>query len=307
MATSRKSIVRGPGAIQIGNVTIHDASGITCTEQSPIQDIPSSMVGQLDHIKTDQTLQVQATPCGSISPDIIKLLFPHQTPSIGASLMGEVDTPLVIHSRAGVKVTIPCAALALPPQLILSPIATSFGQATWYGCVALAKGPTDTDSFHSVTNATYNLGEPSRAGLTGHHYTGLWNTLDIPDTEAGWTVEIVPTWTPVAVDSIGTIDWTLASIVARARCVPVGLSESAILAALAGTKARGSSISTAHDLTISSASGLTVKLFGAGLETGPLRWGTTTLRAGELGFVANITGGQLYSVAASGATPPAGG
>jgi hypothetical protein len=32
--------------------------------------------------------------------------------------------------------------------------------------------------------------------------------------------------------------------------------------------------------------------------TGPLQWGSTTLRAGELGFVAHLaTDGSLYSVA----------
>ena len=40
-----------------------------------------------------------------------------------------------------------------------------------------------------------------------------------------------------------------------------------------------------------------VTLKHAALVTGPIRWGTTQLRAGELGFVANIAAdGQLFKV-----------
>ena len=51
-------------------------------------------------------------------------------------------------------------------------------------------------------------------------------------------------------------------------------------------------------LVIAATGGLTVTLKKATLVTGPLNWGTTTLRAGELGFTAHVdvTTGKLFDV-----------
>jgi len=313
MATNRTQILSGPGAIVVGSgsppLIIHDADGISAEYATPTSDIPSSMIGKLDTIKTDQTGTVSATPSGNFSQAILDHFYPHRSPVIGKSMMGADDKPLRIVSRtgglndAGRKVVFVCAALATPPPLRLSPILTSFGQAQWYACLGKAKAPEDALALYEIGDEAYTLGEPDRTGLAGHHYTGIWASLNIPDTAEGWTVDIELNWEPVVVDSVGTIDWTLGSATARARCIPLGLTEAEILDALSATNPRGSSIATANDLVISSPSGLVVTLKSAGLETGPLRWGTTMLRAGELGFVAHITGGQLYSVAMAAATP----
>ena len=49
---------------------------------------------------------------------------------------------------------------------------------------------------------------------------------------------------------------------------------------------------------IAATDGLTVTLKKASLVTGPLNWGTTALRAGQIGFEANIdpTTGALFDV-----------
>ena len=47
---------------------------------------------------------------------------------------------------------------------------------------------------------------------------------------------------PVTVDSVGTIDWTIAGVSCTATCTPVGLTEAEILAALPVSGARGSMI-----------------------------------------------------------------
>lgn len=106
---------------------------------------------------------------------------------------------------------------------------------------------------------------------------------------------------PVSTDGVGTIDYTLAGVTVRAKCTPVGLSESQILSALPIAKGRGSSLRGSNDLVIAGDGGLTVTLKNATMVTGPLAWGTTTLRAGEVGFVAhrsfsNNVAGALYSV-----------
>lgn len=300
MATTRQSIIRGPGAVTFGGVTFHDASGIVAEIDSATQNVPSSIAGKLDTIKTDQTGRVTLTPVGTLSEALLAALFPVyvRTPVIGQSLFGTTDAPLAVLSRAGTKVTFNAAALTKCPDLILSPVKTAFGQAEFTALLANGKLPTETGSFYAVAAQTYNLGEPSRQGLSGNHYSAAFGALSIPDTLDGWTVGVELQTEPVTTDSQGTIDYTLTGVNVTARCTPLGLSEAQLLAALPALKGRGASLAGDDDLVISSDNGLTVTLKCASLVTGPLNWGATALRAGEIGFTANIdpSDGSLFDV-----------
>ena len=301
MATSRTSIIRGPGAVKFGDVTIYDADGIAAEIETATQEVPSSISGPLDTIKTDQTGSVTLTPCGQVDADLLAALFPHQTPSIGASLCGSSDTPLVVHSLAGTKVTFLNAFLSGVPELRLSPVKTAFGQAAFTALLANGKAPGDSGAFYSVAAATYNLEYPDPEGITGVHYAGTFGSLSIPDTADGWTVNVDLSTDPVETDSLGTIDHTLSGVTVRAKCTPLGLTESQILDSLPVSLGRGESLAGANDLVIAGAGGLTVTLKNARIVTGPLAWGNTTLRAGEIGFIAQRSfssgvAGALYSV-----------
>ena len=295
MGTTRQSIIRGPGSVTFGGVTFYDASGITAEVDSSTSDVPSSMSGKLDTIKTDQVGKVSLTPVGNLA-----VLFPEwlKTPEIGRSIFGSTDAPLVVHSRAGQKVTFHAAALTKCPDILLSPVKTAFGQAEFTALLANGKLPTDANSFYTVAAATYDLGEPPRSGLSGFHYAGTFGSLSIPDTVDGWTVSVEPQIDAVTTDSQGTIDYTLGGVNVTAKCTPLGLSESQILAALPVLSGRGASLAGANDLVIAATGGLTVTLKKAALVTGPLNWGTTTLRAGEIGFTAHIdhANGKLFDV-----------
>ena len=120
-------------------------------------------------------------------------------------------------------------------------------------------------------------------------------------TADGWTVNVDLSTDPVETDSLGTIDHTLSGVTVRAKCTPLGLTESQILDALPVSLGRGASLAGANDLVIAGAGGLTVTLKNARIVTGPLAWGNTTLRAGEIGFIAQRSfssgvAGALYSV-----------
>ena len=307
MATTRQSIVRGPGTVKFDNVKLFDANGINAEVESSTQEIPSSIAGNLDTIKTDQIGKITLTPVGEISSALLTLLYPFQTPNPGASIMGSTDKPLVISSRAGTKVTFHNAALSKIPDLILSPVKTAFGSAEFTALLANGKLPTDANSFFKVETAAYADGDPGRTGLSGCHYVGTWGTgndaLSIPDTLDGWTVSFELQLDPVTTDSQGTIDYTFGGLTVRASCTPLGLSEAQILGALPILGGRGTSTATSKDLVIAAPNpGLTVTLKSAALVTGPIAWGATTLRAGQIGFVAHRavssgTLGALYSVA----------
>lgn len=301
MATNRTTIIRGPGAVKYGNVTLYDADGISAEVNTNTSEVPSSISGPLDTIKTDQTAVISFTPCGQITNDILAILYPHQTPNIGSSICGNADKILLVHSLAGRKVEFLNAILTGAPQLRLSPVATAFGQAQFTALTALGKAPGEANSFYKVTDAAYNLNYPDPTGLTGVTYTATYGALSIPDTESGWTVDVEIDAQPASTDSVGTLDYTLGGVTVRAKCTPIGLTETQILAALPTGAARGASLRGSSDLVITGVGGLTVTLKNATLVTGPLAWGNTTLRVGEIGFVAHRSfasnvAGALYSV-----------
>ena len=287
MPTSRTSIIRGPGTVVYGGKTFFDASGISAEIESATSEIPSSISGSIATIKTDQTGKIRFTPCGQLAADLLALLYPYGSPTVGSSVCGSADRPLVVHSLAGTKVSFVNAVLSKMPELYLSPIRTAFGSAEFSAALGLAKAPGDADAFYKVEQAAYNSGAPDPEGITGVQYAGTFGDLSIPDTLAGWTITPEVVLEPVTVDSVGTIDWTIAGVSCTATCTPVGLTEAEILAALPVSGARGSMIGGESDLVVSGAGGLKVTLMKASLVRGPLQWGTTTLRAGELGFTAH--------------------
>ena len=127
MATQRQSIIRGPGTVTFGGVKFYDASGITAEIDSATQQVPSSIAGNLDTIKTDQIGKVSLTPVGNLSEALIDVLFPAwlRTPEIGRSVFGTTDSPLVISSKAGQKVTFHCAALMSYVAFVISNVNSS--------------------------------------------------------------------------------------------------------------------------------------------------------------------------------------
>ena len=300
MATTRQSIVRGPGTVTYNSVKLFDQGGITAEIDTPTQDVGSSISGRLDTIKTDQVGKVTLTPVGNLSAELLAVLFPSwvRTPAIGRSVFGSTDVPLHVSSRAGRKVSFLNAALTRCPELLLSPVKTAFGQAEFTALLANGKLATDANSLFTEAAATYADGEPPRTGLSGFHYAGKLGSLSIPDTVDGWTVSVELQLDPVTTDSQGTVDYTLGGVNVTAKCTPLGLSEAQILGALPALRGRGASMAGADDLVIESDGGLVVTLRNATAVTGPLQWGTTTLRAGELGFTAHVDtdDGSLFDV-----------
>ena len=288
MSINRNTILRGPGTVKFGGATVFDANGITCEIESATQGLPSSISGEIGTIKTDQTGKISFIPCGQISAAILAALFPYASAAIGSSACGAADTPCVVHGMSGTRVTLVNCCVQKMPEIYLSPVKTAFGSVELAAALGLAKGPTDDAALYTVEQAAYDAGAPDPTGITGVAYAGTFGALSIPDTADGWTITPEVTLQPVSTDTLGTIDWTVASVGCTAKCTPLGLTEEQILAALPATRARGSLIG-GDDLVVSGAGGLKVTLHGASLVTGPLQWGNTQLRAGEIGFTAHRT------------------
>ena len=291
MAINRTNILRGPGTVIVGTgndaQTIFDATGITADVESSSKEIPSSVSGAIDTIKTDQVGTIRLTPCGQLSDDLLALLYTYGTPTIGARVFPDADVPLTVHSVAGTKVTFVNAALTTMPPLTLSPVKTAFGEAVFTALLGLGKKPSDANSFFTTASAAYASGGPDPTGIVGVQYSATFGSLNILDTLDGWTVTPEIQLEPVTTDLLGTVDYTVSGVTCTATCTPLGLTESQLLGALPIAKDRGSSLKGAADLVITGAGGLTVTLKNATMLRGPLQWGNTTLRAGEVQFTAH--------------------
>ena len=306
MAINRTNILRGPGTViwnpgDDDEQTIFDATGITADVESSSQEIPSSVSGAIDTIKTDQVGTIKLTPCGQLSDDLLALLYPYGTPTIGARVFPDADVPLTVHSVAGTKVTFVNAALTTMPPLTLSPVKTSFGEAVFTALLGLGKKPSDANSFFTTAAASYTAGGPDPTGIVGVQYAATFGSLNILDTLDGWTVTPEIQLQPVTTDLLGTVDYTVSGVTCTATCTPLGLTESQLLGALPIAKDRGTSLKGAADLVITGAGGLTVTLKNATMLRGPLQWGNSTLRAGEVQFTAhraftNGAPGAVFSV-----------
>jgi hypothetical protein len=153
---------------------------------------------------------------------------------------------------------------------------------------------TKTGVARATANSLYTIGTEAwtgvvdRANIKVAKYSGAWgDLLTIANTLAGWTIDFECQWNPITTDEHGTVDWLLESVTVRAKCSPIGIT---LANTLDNQKLQGTDIGAtarlSKDLTITGTGGLTVVLKDAYMAEGPLKWGKTTLRNGEVGFVA---------------------
>jgi hypothetical protein len=311
MPPTRQSIIRGPGTVTYDSVQVFDRDGIDASLDISTFEVPTSMFGNVDTRRQDIIGKVSCTPCGAVSAGLLAMLYPYGNPTLGSSLGGAADKPISIHSLAGTKVTFVSGFLSAMPSLRLSARETLFGGAAeWTAILGNGLARTGVDPvvpFYSSASQAW-AGTFDKADIKSKPISAAWGSTSpwaAISTTDGWTIDFEMGMEPVIEDGSGTIDFLLTSVTARARCRPIGITEAQVLAALnlqGATGGIGDSMRSANDLVLIGTGGLTVTLKEAALMEGPLRWGNTDLRAGELGFVAHRAfpagvAGAIFSVA----------
>ena len=296
----RDNLNLGPGSLVFGNapgLVIYDSTGINLDTDLATKDLPSSLLGKAATLQTDRVAKVSATPVGELSQALLDLFFPWRNLLLATGKpihTPGVDVPLVIHAMSGKRVKLLNAVLVKPPEMILSTVETSFGRLEFDAITPGDK--TSTDPLYALDDLAYDLGAHDTP-LSGVAYTAKCGALLINSTVNGFRVSVEPQLTAVQTDEAGTLTWFVSGVNVTARCTPTQLSELDILAALDINRGRGRPIGGADPLVISGPGGLEVTLNRASLRKGPLKWGNTELRAGELEFTANAKpDGSLYDV-----------
>jgi len=270
-------------------------------------DISTDAHGVIDHRVSNHQVVVRCTPEGRITAGLFGTgagtLWPYGNYAIGSSIFGitenhATDATLVIDSKDLKLHTLHNAAVTSMPTITLSTTKTVIGPVEFTGIRTNSGTWAADDTLYSVDEVGSAFVDSGFAvtDIKTQVYTGVWTAITgftSISTYDGWTIEFSVDTVDVEVDDTGLIDRRISNVSAMARCIPVGSTPTVTqiagqqkLQATAGY-ARGMTMGTnAADLVITGADATTVvTLKNASLKSAGYRFGSTTLRVGEIGFV----------------------
>jgi hypothetical protein len=309
-ALARNAITRGPGCVfwnpGAGQVALPSVGGISADVEPKEFPVNTDADGEIDKRLQDVEGKITFTPLGLLASAVTAILYPaaYRNPTIGASVFGTTDTAALVHSTAGQKVTFHSCAITAMPQLILSADKQCYGQATITAIRGTGLEWTNAAALYTIATGAYTAPNVPSANVVTQAYTAAWGALLASIVaEAGWTIDFSLGLKADPVDGYGTNDYLIESVGVVAKCRPKNLSETLLdsLKLEGSGVAIGMSRRRASNLVISG-TGITVTLYDAILQRGPLSWRGTEVRAGEIAFAAQRsesagTYGALFAIA----------
>src|ERR1043165_9080233 len=105
MSVSRANLGRGPAIVTYGGVTLFTRDDLVARHPPVWNPVPTSMYGEVDKSKRDLVIKIPLRLWGAW--ESLSVLFPSTVlnPTIGASIYGTSDSPLVVLGRNGDQVT----------------------------------------------------------------------------------------------------------------------------------------------------------------------------------------------------------
>jgi hypothetical protein len=292
MGIARNAIFDGPGSLVLGTLKLFAKENIVSTpDLAPWRPMVSTH-GEGKPRRADGKAQTTFTPAGRITADIIAALFPAwcRTVAVNTSVFGATDTICKIHGTDGNWVQFTSSAVEQPPELILDPRETAFGQCTIGHLIGSGLERATAASLYTTGTTAYSE-TFSDADIIAVPYTAVLSGGASPVTlftDGAWKVSIEPQLEERYINSIGTVDKKVKGVTWKAKASIANLDYDDILGYMKPSGAAlGSQIDggTAYTLTITGAvGGLIVVLNGISVVEGPCQWGSTSLRSGEIGF-----------------------
>lgn len=309
----RSTLLRGPGSITYDGNTFYSKEDIAATVSLVTWRPVVSTHGAGAPRLSDATAEITFTPTGRVTAAIIAALYPDalRDPVVGSRLFPATDKPLLIHGVDQSKLQFENAALLRMPSLSLTPTATAYGPAAFSALIKNSAAREAPGAVYTSPAAAAWQGVFDDGDIIAVPYSGTWGNTEIA-TEDGWSIEFDVGVEPVVVDGIGTVDYRVTGVAARATCRPVAMSAAALMASLRPEGlALGSSLRQTKDLVITGAAGgLVVTLHDAAMLSGSASWGNASGRVGEVSFEASrqlagtapaTTMGAVFEIAVSAA------
>lgn len=203
------------------------------------------------------------------------------------------DWPLVIHTFAGVKLTLFNAAVTQMPPLSLSAVKTLIGAVQFEAFLRNGTDWNNSAARWMIESVALSDTTFDPANILTQPYGAAWGITapwDSFQTKEGWEVAFNLGLQAVMTDSLGVVTRRLSGLDVTARATPIGIDESQLLSKLLlqNTGAvRGRSLS-GDNLNLTGA-GVYVRLYGAALKSAPQNFSSGQERIGQLEWFSTRT------------------
>lgn len=294
MPIDRSTLYRGPAVVTRGGVTMYSHTDVQIDQVLSLFAIETSQDGHIDDRDENFEYEVSLVPAGvkAYSPQLV----PFGSYAVGDSMLGAIDTPLTVQTKAGQLYTFGASCLFTPPDIILSAKKTLWGNCM-FKCVR--KNNTAWATANSILALTSNAfsGSFDPATVITERYSAAWggaSPWSAFGTQDGWVIKQALSLDPVPTDGDGYADYTFDRLIVTAKAIPLGAAESDMVALL-GIQGTGAGVgrsrqSVANDLVISSAS-VTVTLNKAAPVKNGFMFGAKVLRQAPVQWMATRTSG----------------
>ena len=294
MSIDRATIIRGPAKVTFGGETFWSKGDITLKPTVSRFEVGTSRWGNVDERFSNKSIVVSFEPSGRFDAGLVAVLWPYPTVDIGASIFGASDTPLVVHTVAGQKVTVHNAALTSMPSINLGVGKTIQGDVEFTGLLVNNADPSDANSYYTSAAIAYD-GDTgfTVADIPTLAYASAWGVttpFDSFNTEDGWTIDFDLTMRPELVDGLGTVDMTLQELQVSATGIPVGPTVEDMLAKQGiNATALGSSVQANSDNLIISATGVYMAVYNAAVVENDIGYSNDRKTIGSAEWIATRT------------------
>ena len=298
----RSNLNRVPGRLAFNSISLFSKGGTTIDTDLvySMESIEVAGLGKIDNRDKEAYGEITLTPDGRISSTIAGVLWPYNSPTLGAGIFPSTDVPAVVHGIDNSLDTHPAAAVVTMPQMIFHPAKTLIGQMKLLCLRSTAAGvvnPWSTaNSLRTFANSggTFVDATYTNAGPITQDYTLTWGavsgwaSLDFYD---GLVFEPKVEFVDDNVAVHGLFNKRIKSVGGMLRGIPIGVTRTMIDTQLAiqgsGAVRGASGYAKGYSVTLTGADSKTYLTFPIGqLVKSKLQNGVEQLREGEVAWEA---------------------
>ncbi len=293
MSINRSTIVQGPAIVKFDGAVLYTPGDVNVDVGLETFPIMSSIHGRITRRVKQRLVSVSLTAIGEWK-DQAKI-WPHVNAAVGTRFYGSTDKPLQIHSKAGRLLEFACAGISKQPPLNLSSVKTIHGPMEFLCSGGNNESWSAADNLWTDTASAFADTSINRDSILTQPYAVAWgdtSPFDAIKTKEGVIIDPSTEWDPIETDDDGIVEYELKDVDIVTKLIPLGISVSQLLTALAlqgSGNERGRDLGdSAHDLVITGA-GVAITQYQASMQKAPLRYGLAVPRAGEIEFVSTRT------------------
>jgi hypothetical protein len=228
MSVNRSLLTRGTAYVNYNSVNFFTTSKIVAPHAPEWRQVMTSMFGPVDSWKANLVVRIPLRLYASYTA--LATLFPGYllNPIPGASVYGTTDVPLVIQARNGDLITYKNAQLTKVANLYLGVDEELFSaEVEFTALLENAANPETAGSYHTRGTNAYSDATAafSAANFSRTRFTAAWGGISgftgmVP--QKGIQIDWHASLKPIDVDGLGTVDLSVAGMIAQARMIPIG-------------------------------------------------------------------------------------